>query len=292
MNKNDNLASPAGDLVLPGGRVGFLLLHGLGGSPVELRFLAQGLNRAGHTVHAPLLRGHGGSPAELEATTWQDWYQSTEEALERLASRCDVVIAGGISVGAVLALRLAAHRPDDVKATALYAPTLWPNGWAIPRSLELFKVINDRFSANLFHFRERAPYGIKDERIRKFVLDSLQSNGKPMDEIFGRRGGVVLQFRWLVKDMMRTAGNVRQPTLIFHPRHDDQSDLRNTFKLQRRLGGLVETVVLDDSYHMVTLDRQRGLVTERSISFAEGVLKRVEAVAAMARARRGQVAAE
>jgi carboxylesterase len=292
MKKNDNLTSPAGDLVLSGGRVGFLLLHGLGGSPVELRFLAQGLNRAGYTVHAPLLCGHGGSPADLEATTWQDWYQSTEAALDRLAEHCDVIIAGGISVGAVLALRLAAHRQHDVQATALYAPTLWPNGWAIPRSLELFKLINDRFSANLFHFRERAPYGIKDERIRRFVLDSLQSNGKPIDEIFGRRGGVVLQFRWLVKDMMRTVQDVRQPTLIFHPRHDDQSDLRNTFKLQRKLGGLVETVVLDDSYHMVTLDRQRGLVIDRSVTFAADVLRRAEAAAAMERARRGQVAAE
>ncbi|HRD77098.1 MAG TPA: esterase, partial [Hyphomicrobiaceae bacterium] len=76
------------------------------------------------------------------------------------------------------------------------------------------------------------------------------------------------------------------------PRHDDQSDIKNTFKLQRALGGLVETVVLDDSYHMVTLDRQRGLVSERSISFAESIKKRVEAIAAMERARRGQVAAE
>ncbi|HRD77099.1 MAG TPA: alpha/beta fold hydrolase, partial [Hyphomicrobiaceae bacterium] len=206
MKNKDNLSSSAGDLVLPGGRTGFLLFHGLGGSPVELRFLAQGLNRAGYTVHAPLLSGHGGSSADLEASTWRDWYASAEAALVRLREHCDVVIAGGISVGAVLALRIAAHRTTDVDATALYAPTLWPNGWAIPRSMELYKLINDRFSASFFRFRERAPYGIKDERIRKFVLDSLQANGTPIDEIFGRSGNVVLQFRWLVKDMMRTVG--------------------------------------------------------------------------------------
>ena len=37
--------------------------------------------------------------------------------------------------------------------------------------------------------------------------------------------------------------------------------------LQSYLSGLVETVVLDDSYHVVTLDRQRHIVVERTLDF-------------------------
>jgi carboxylesterase len=44
-----------------GSSQGFLLIHGLGGTPMEMRYVAQGLARAGHTVHVPQLAGHCGS---------------------------------------------------------------------------------------------------------------------------------------------------------------------------------------------------------------------------------------
>ena len=46
------------------------------------------------------------------------------------------------------------------------------------------------------------------------------------------------------------------------------ASLRNAHYLQTHLGGLVDTLVLDDSYHMVTIDRQRDLVIERTVAFA------------------------
>jgi carboxylesterase len=70
-------------------------------------------------------------------------------------------------------------------------------------------------------------------------------------------------------------GEVKQPTLIFHPRHDDQSDITNTIQLQQQLGGLVDVLVLDDSYHMVTLDRQRSLVLERAVEYGTWLTSRL-----------------
>jgi carboxylesterase len=265
--------------VVEGGRVGFLLIHGLGGTPVELRYVAQGLGRAGFSVLCPLLHGHGGSEDLLATTIWQDWYSTCEDALAELRERCDTVIVGGLSVGALLALRLAAERPSDVQGTVLFSPTLWPNGWAIPRSFQLFRLIRQKWFANLFRLKECAPYGIKDERIRRFVLESLQTDGRSLDDIFGRSGGVVFEFRKLVSEMRPRLSGVRQPTLIFHPRDDDQSDISNTMLLQRRLGGLVETLVLDDSYHMVTLDRQREVVLDKSVQFGRWLEGRLAAAA-------------
>lgn len=251
------------------GRVGFLLIHGLGGTPVELRFIAQGLTRAGFAVYCPLLEGHGGTKAELNATTWQDWYDSVAAAHDELRARCDMVVVGGLSSGALLALYLAANRPGDVAAAVLFAPTLWPDGWAIPKTFQLFKLVRHKWFASLIHFREVAPYGIKDERIRQFVLESLQSEGRPLEEILGRGGGVLWELKALRNIVKKQLSAIRQPTLIFHPRHDDQSDVANTMKLQRQLGGLVDVVVLDDSYHMVTLDRQRTLVVDRSVELGQ-----------------------
>jgi carboxylesterase len=267
MNQREKIEGENGHVLLPGGRVGVLLIHGLGGTPVELRFVAQGLNRAGYTVYSPLLVGHGGSEELLNTTTWQDWYGSVEEAHDLLKARCDIILVGGLSSGAMLALHLAAQRPQHVHGTLLFSPTMWPNGWAIPWYFAFFKLVHQKWFANLFRFKECAPYGIKDERIRKFVLESLQSDGRPLADIFGRRGGTVLEFKRLVNAVKLELAAVGQPTLIFHPRFDDQTDIANSITLLRRLGGLVELVVLDDSYHMVTLDRQRALVVERTVAF-------------------------
>ena len=275
MDRQDRLQECEGSLLLPGGRVGVLLIHGLGGTPVELRFVAQALNRAGHTVYCPLLVGHGGSE-DLNTTTWTDWYDSVEKAHDLLKARCDVVLVGGLSAGVPLALLLAARRPHEVHGSLLFSPTFWPNGWAIPWYFMFFKLVRHKWFANLIHLRECAPYGIKDERIRRFVLDSLQSDGRPLEDIFGRRGGTVLEFRWLAEAAKRVLGQVKQPSLIFHPRFDDQSDISNTMLLQRRLGGLTEVVVLDDSYHMVTLDRQRAVVVEKSLVFTDWIARQFQ----------------
>ena len=66
-------------------------------------------------------------------------------------------------------------------------------------------------------------------------------------------------------------GAIKVPSLILHPREDDLADIENAFYLQRRLGGRVEMVVLEDSYHIITLDRQRQTVIERSVQFAEAL---------------------
>ena len=273
MSVQEKLDNGNGHILLDGGRVGVLLIHGLGGTPVELKFVAQALNRIGHTVYCPLLVGHGGTGELLNTTTWTDWYKSVEEAHDTLKERSDVIIVGGLSAGVLLALHLAAERPREVHGTLLFSPTFWPDGWAIPRYFALFKLVRHKWFANLINLRECAPYGIKDERIRQVVLNSLQSEGRPMKDIFGRKGGTVLEFRWLAKTVEKELGQIKQPALIFHPRFDDQSDISNSILLQKKLGGLAEVVVLDDSYHMVTLDRQRADVADRSVTFCARVVQ-------------------
>ena len=61
-----------------------------------------------------------------------------------------------------------------------------------------------------------------------------------------------------------------------HPREDDYADLNNAWYLQRNLKGMVDMVVLDDSYHIVTIDRQRHVVVDRTVAFVEFVANRRE----------------
>jgi carboxylesterase len=256
---------------LGGGPVGFLLIHGLGGTPVEMRFVAIGLARAGYTVSCPQLAGHCGSFEDLRSTGWQDWYASVEKAHTKLRETCRAVIVGGLSMGAILALHLAAERPDDVHAAALFAPTLKLDGWGVPWYSVLFNLVRDRKTADLISFTERYPYGIKDPRVRALVTAAINSGDSSKAGQFANPGRVMLELRWLVDTVKRELGSIRQPTLIVHPREDDRASLNNAQYLQRALGGMVETFVLDDSYHIVTVDRQRDLVVARTAAFARSI---------------------
>jgi carboxylesterase len=251
------------------GRVGVLLIHGLCGSPSEIRFVANGLTRNGYTVLCPQLAGHGGTEAELMATTWQDWYESAEKGLEELSATCETVIVGGLSTGAVLSLMLAARHPDKVHAVALYSPTLWLSGRQIPWYLPLFRLIDSKRLANFFRFPVPIHVGIKDKRIRDFIVSAMASSPKATPS--ATPGGAVLERRRLAKVVMKDLGTITQPVLILHAREDDYAGLDNAAYLQRNLAGPVDLVVLEDSYHMVTVDRQRHVVLDRTTAFVSRI---------------------
>ena len=270
-----------------GGRLGVLLVHGLGGTPIELRFIAHALAHAGHTVNCCQLAGHCGTPEELRRSTWREWYQSVEAAHDRLRSDCDIIVAGGLSMGGILATHLAYKRSDSVHGLLLYAPTLRLDGWSMPwysRPLHWVRPSPIRFELEL---TEREPYGLKDERVRALVVSSMQSGDATLAGTFSTPLRCFANFNALVSVVKRELGSVRQPALIVHPRNDDMASLRNAHYLQAHLGGLVDTLVLNDSYHMVTLDQQRHLVAERTGRFVSWLEDAIVAKGETARMIRG-----
>jgi len=272
---------------LPGGRLGVLLIHGLGGTPVELRFIAQGLAPAGHTVYCCQLAGHCGTPEELRRSTWREWCASVEEAHDKLKQHCDVILAGGLSMGGILALHLAQNRPDDVHGLLLYAPTLRLDGWSMPWHSVFLHYVRPLPVKFEFDLAERDPHGLKDERVRRLVVSSMQSGDSGTAGVFSTPMRSFANFNSLVAAVKPNIGKVRQPALIVHPREDDMASLRNAHYLQANLGGLVDTVVLDNSYHMVTLDQQRHIVAERTGSFVRWVETQAAAKSQAARVTRG-----
>jgi carboxylesterase len=270
---------------IEGGNTGVLLIHGLGGTPMEMRYVALGLARAGHTVHVPQLAGHCGTTEDIKNSLWRDWTGSVDKALDELRKTCDTVIVGGLSAGSILALEVAARRPKDVHGIALYAPTLWLNGWSVPWYAPLFRLVHTKWFANLIPFVEREPYGIKDRRLREMVVTALSSGDSSQAGLWCTPGGTMLEFRRLVDLVKPKLKSIIQPALIVHPRDDDRADIDNSFHLQRHLGGPVHMIVLDDSYHIVTVDRQRDVVVERSTEFVSWLQQRAASVAARAERR-------
>jgi carboxylesterase len=255
-----------------GGDVGFLLIHGMSGTPVELRYISNGLAKEGYTVSVPQLAGHCGTYEELKRSTWQEWLASAEAALETMRSRCSHVFVGGLSMGAVLALKVAARNPDIVRGVVSMSPTLWLDGWNVPLHARLFKLVTTKWFANLMQFAEAPPYGIKDERLRALIAQALESGDPGKAGFLLLPGGLLMELRGLVSSVKRDLPGIYQPVLIIHPRDDDRASLANVVYLQKKLPGRTDAVVLEDSYHLVTLDRQRNLVLARTLDFARSVM--------------------
>ncbi len=94
-----------------GDHVGCLLLHGFTGTPYEMRELGERLAAVGYTVLGPALAGHATCREDMMSTRWPDWYASASAAFDQLQEHCNVIFPIGLSMGALLALHLAAHRP-------------------------------------------------------------------------------------------------------------------------------------------------------------------------------------
>jgi len=106
-----------------GGPTGVLLVHGYTATTAEVRPLASILYRQGYTVAGPLLPGHYTHAAEANRYRWRDWVRAVEESYRQLSARCQPVVVGGESTGALLALYLASEHPE-VTAILAYAPAL------------------------------------------------------------------------------------------------------------------------------------------------------------------------
>jgi pimeloyl-ACP methyl ester carboxylesterase len=161
------------EFVMPGegrnARTGVLLIHGLTGTPAEMRLLAKGLNKQGFTVYGVQLAGHCGSMEDLVAARWTDWLASVESGLQRFSLHVDHVVVGGLSMGALLSLAVAERHPDKVAGVCALSTTFRYDGWSIPAYtklaflLPLFRLLGiGRNSV----FMEAPPYGIKDEALR------------------------------------------------------------------------------------------------------------------------------
>jgi carboxylesterase len=100
-----------------------LLLHGFTGSPWDVRPLGEQLAARGLYVRAIRLPGHGSTPLAMAQVSHRDWEQAAEEALLSLHNFRHVFVAG-LSVGALLAVVLAARHQDRVHGLGLMAPPL------------------------------------------------------------------------------------------------------------------------------------------------------------------------
>ncbi|HEV7490595.1 MAG TPA: alpha/beta hydrolase, partial [Rhodanobacteraceae bacterium] len=161
-------------------------------------------------------------------------------------------------------------RPHDVDGLGLYGTTFFHDGWATPLigRFAFLLPLGIRLGIGRKNMAmESPPYGIKDERIRNRIVSAMLAGDSQAGGLAGFPWPSLAEFQSLSLHVRNRIGRLRAPSVIVHSSDDDIASLRNVRIVERGSRGPVETVLLDESYHMVTVDSQRGELIERSADF-------------------------
>ena len=251
----------------PGGKAAVILIHGLTGTPTEMKFVGKGLANAGFTVYGIQMAGHCGSEEDLLRTGWADWFASVEAAYLEIAKKHEVVYAAGLSMGAVMSMHLAAKHPGKLKAIGLLSTTLHYDGWSIPKFRFLLPLFLHTPLGLHYRFVENFPYGIKDDRLRQRVVTNMQAGNSAEAGNLGMTGASLRQVLALVKVVKREMPAITTPAIILHAAEDDVASRKNADYCETHLGGAKKKVLLHESYHIITVDRERNKVVQDLVDY-------------------------
>ena len=245
--------------VLPGaepfsadaGDIGVVLCHGFTGSPQSLRPWAEALARAGHTVRLPRLPGHGTTWQELNRTRWPQWYAAVDEAFAEVRERCPHVFVAGLSMGGALALRLAEEHGDEVRGVIVVNPYVGLRHPLLP-VLPALRWVMPTFPGVASDIKKQ---GVTELAYDRVPLHALAST---------------LRLHAAVRADL---GRITQPLLVLRSAVDHvvPAEINSVVVLAGVRSSDVTEIVLEDSYHVATLDNDAPTIFAGSADFIRRV---------------------
>ncbi len=244
----------AGPIFIDQGEVGLLFLHGFTGTAFEGRDFANYFAEKGYGVWVPLLPGHGTTPEDLNGIDYQIWIKTAEHYYQEMCRKYATVYVCGQSMGGALALHLAANYP--VKAVVTMACAIIMKDWRLSL-LPLAK----RFIE--YQHKSRGPNVSEKSRkteiptYHKYSISSLQ------------------EFLKLIGFVKTELPRVECPALIVHSRKDHTITYDNLPYIMAHISSpRKESLTLEKSYHLISLDRERLYIFDTVNKFLENIPSR------------------
>lgn len=230
---------------LLGGERGVLLLHGFTGSPAEMRLLGENLHKDGYTVFAPRLSGHGTTVEELAKTKWPQWYSGVEDGYHIMRSVCREISVAGLSMGGLLALKLAAEHPVS-RVMSLSTPI-----YITDKRLDMLPLY--RMFYQFVPKKRKAFAGVGSQYCVGYNATPLSSLSSLLD---------------LIQHVDALLPKVEAPALILQARFEHTVQPRSASYIFDKVGSKEKELVwLEKSGHIITLDVERDRVFEEIITF-------------------------
>jgi len=258
-------------LNLPGGRNGVLLFHGLSSTPLELQYLARGLHRAGHSVRVAVIEGYSHGLPAPQPTGHQQWADAAVAEFDRMRQQCDHLAVGGLCIGALLSLHVAAQRPTAVSHVMALSTALRYDGWAAPKTRYLLPLVPYIPGLGRMAVKEREPFGVKDERLRAWIAAQMRESGGSDAGAASLVVRDLLEAQRLQRVVRQGMKRIKAPTLLIHARDDDAASPRSAFEVASGVSSeRVHCVLLNESYHMISIDREKARVLSEMKDFLQG----------------------
>lgn len=237
----------------PGGDRAALLIHGLTGSPSEMRFPGSVLNEAGYHVLAPLLPGHGTSIKDLNKTTWRDWYGEAERSFLWLKKRFRTVFVAGLSMGSMMTLNLLIHHNDDIAAAGIMAPPFRFTDWKANIVLPILTPLGiPRLMGDI-------PNDMED------VSDMSQRTHVCYDRTSVAAGASLVMLGHRVK---RRLDRITAPVIVMMSKQDSIVDPKSAHIVYDRISSEKKRLVmLEKSLHTITVDAEKEKVADELVEF-------------------------
>jgi carboxylesterase len=235
---------------LEGGPVGVLLIHGFTGSPPEMRLVGDYLHQRDYTVSAPRLPGHGTTVDDMNRRKWTEWTECAEDALIDLRTRCEQVFVGGLSMGSVLTLHLAAHYPK-LSGAIVYSPAMWVANRLIYLTPVLKYLIPKRPQSGESNLTDPQA----DLRLWSYDQDPVRAAHELLK---------------LIRRVQRALPHITCPLLVMHSTLDQAIHPDSARRTYERVGSTdKELVTLRNSGHCITVDSEWEFVAQKTYMFIQ-----------------------
>lgn len=243
MKQNKFIVKPqlAGDdFFWQGNQIGVLLIHGFTASTATVRPAAEKLHASGITVAGPLLPGHGTHPDDLNRATWQMWLQKVKNYYEKMLDVCQDIYILGNSMGALLALELAAQHPE-IAGVLHFSPALKvKNLWLAPLLAPFKDYLNKQPKADDLHWKGYNVYPLK-------------------------AAGELLKLQRHVKSILP---KIHQPLGVFTGKHDQRVSNQAVTTLVNQTNSLEKHLYhFENSGHFILIEQEKDLAISYILKF-------------------------
>jgi carboxylesterase len=230
---------------------GVLVLHGFTGNPSSMRIQADAFAELGYHVELPRLPGHGTSIDDMLTTDWAHWTGEVEAAYQRLASRTAKIVVMGLSMGGSLALWTGLQHADVAGLVLVNPATMTQPADVVAMIQEMVDDGNTVMP------------GIGPDIADPDVVE-IAYEGTPLVPLLSlQHDGVAL-----IADRY---GDLAMPVLLYTSRNDHVVPPESSEHLAATVGGELDHVWLDRSFHVATQDYDRDTITSGATGFVARV---------------------
>ncbi len=230
---------------------GVLVLHGFTGNPSSMRRQADALAALEYHVELPRLPGHGTTVDDMLTTGWNDWTGEVEAAYQRLAARTDNIVVMGLSMGGSLTLWTGLQHLDVAGLVLINPATMSQPDDVVAMIQEMVDEGNTVMPGIGSDIADPDVEEIAYEGTPLVPLLSLQNEG--------------------IAPMAARYGELKMPVLLYTSRNDHVVPPESSEHLVATVGGEVDHIWLDRSFHVATQDYDRDTITSGAAAFVAQV---------------------